>query len=413
MPLLIKQNHIKVRTQKQRYEVADVIREFEAAYRQQYPVTPEQARVLAALSSCRTAALGATIYQCNECGALEVVYRSCRDRHCPKCCKFKKAQWIERQKVVLLPIPYFHLTFTTDHAINKLVVANRKTMYEALFWAVGETLKRFGQKYLGGMLGITLVLHTWGQKLDPHVHIHCIVTGGVMGDDGRWQGSGKRFLFDVKKLSAAYRDRFCRKIKRMHKRGELKLVGRCEGLDVEAMVAEMMAKKWEVYCKPFEEPEAVYKYLSKYVHQVAISNYRILQITKGQVHFEYYDNKAGGKKKKLKLDGVEFLRRFLWHVLPGNFVRIRHFGLHNSYHRSRKLSQARKALGLKPQVPEAKKLDLKEWLAEILGDAAIERCLNCGAENAMANRSEIEQLSWLQVLLFMLLGLPLHGRVKA
>jgi hypothetical protein len=413
MPVLIKQKQISVRTQKQRYEVADVIQEFEEEYREKYPVTPEQARVMAALSSCRTATLGTTIYQCNECGALEAVYRSCRDRHCPKCCKFKKAQWIERQKVVLLPIPYFHITFTTDHAINKLVVANRKAMYEALFWAVGETLKRFGKKYLGGTLGVTMVLHTWGQKLDPHVHIHCIVTGGAIGEDGRWQGSGKRYLFDVKKLSAEYRDRFCRKIKRMHKRGELKLVGRCEGLDVEAMVAEMMGKKWEVYCKPFDDPKAVYKYLSKYVHQVAISNYRILKIGKGKVHFEYYDNKDGGKQKKLKLDGVEFLRRFLWHVLPGSFVRIRHLGLHNSYHRRRKLAQARKELGLNPQVPEAKKLELKEWLKEILGNEAIERCLNCGAENSMAKRTEIEQMSWLHVLLFMLLGLPLHGRVKA
>lgn len=410
---LSQQKQIRVRTQKQRYEVADVVREFEAAYREKYPVRPEQARVMAALSQCRTAGLGVTLYQCNECGALEVVYRSCRDRHCPKCCKFKKAQWIEGQQVVLLPIPYFHITFTTDHAINKLVVANRKAMYEALFWAVAETLKRFGKKYLGGTLGMTLVLHTWGQKLDPHVHLHCIVTGGAMGDEGRWQRSGQRYLFDVKKLSAAYRDRFCRKIKRLHKRGELKLVGQCAGLDVTAMVEEMQAKKWEVYCKPFADPEAVYSYLSKYVHQVAISNYRILNIAKGKVHFEYYDNKDGGKKKVLKLDGVEFLRRFLWHVLPSRFVRIRHLGLHNSYHRSRKLSQARKALGLNPQVPEAKKLELKEWLTEILGDEAIERCPNCGAENSMAKRAEFEQLSWLQLLLFVVLGLPLHGRVKA
>ena len=408
-----KQKQISVRTQKQRYEVADVIREFEEEYRETYVVTPEQARVMAALSSCRTAGLGMAIYQCNECGALEAVYRSCRDRHCPKCCKFRKAQWIERQKVVLLPIPYFHITFTTDHAINKLVVANRKVMYEALFWAVGETLKRFGKKYLGGTLGVTMVLHTWGQKLDPHVHIHCIVTGGAVADDGAWQPSGKRYLFDVKALSAAYRDRFCRKIKRMHKRGELKLVGRCAGLDVEAMVAEMMAKNWEVYCKPFDDPEAVYNYLSKYVHQVAISNYRILKIAKGKVYFEYYDNKDEGKKKSQKLDGVEFLRRFLWHVLPSSFVRIRHLGLHNSYHRSRKLAQARQALGLEPQVPEARKLELKAWLAEILGDEAIERCLNCGAENSMTKRSNIEHLSWLHLLVFILLGLPLYGRVKA
>jgi len=262
-------------------------------------------------------------------------------------------------------------------------------------------------------LGFTAVLHTWGQKLDPHVHIHCIVTGGALSEDEQqWQRSGRRYLFDVVKLSAEYRDRFCRKLKRLYKAGKLKLVGQCEGLDVEALVAEMLGKKWEVFAKAFEDPELVYEYLSRYVHQVAISNYRIIEIEKGKVHFTYKDNKEGGKEKVLKLEGAEFLRRFLWHVLPNEFRHIRHFGLHHAYHRQRKLEQARQLLGLKPEVPEVKKLDLKEWLREILGEEAVDRCPNCGAEGTMFKRSEFEQLNWLQLALFALLGLSLYGTVK-
>jgi hypothetical protein len=418
MAVLIKQKKITVRTSKQECEVSDVIRQFEAEYRQQYPTSPEQSRVLGALKACRTAALGGIIYECNECRALEFAYCSCRDRHCPKCGKFKKAEWLERQKALLLPIPYFHITFTTDHALNALIAANRKVMYDALFWAVSETLQRFARKYLGGTLGITIVMHTWGQKIDPHVHVHCIVTGGALSEDEqKWQKSGRYFLFNVVKLSAAYKKRFCRKIRRLYKSGQLKLVGQCEGLDVKGMLTEIEAKDWEVYAKPFDTPELVYEYLSRYVHQVAISNYRILKIEKGRVHFEYRDNKdkdnkGQGKKKILKLEGVEFLRRFLWHVLPKGFRHIRHYGLHHSYHRDKKLRRARQLLGLEPEVPEVEKLDLKEWLKEILGEEAVERCPNCGAENSMFKRSEFQELTWLQKLLFSVLGLSLIGTVK-
>ena len=180
-------------------------------------------------------------------------------------------------------------------------------------------------------------------------------------------------MFDVVKLSAAYKQRFCRKLRRLHKAGKLKGV---DGVAVNGLLAEIEAKAWEVYAKPFDQPEVVYEYLSRYVHQVAIANYRILKIEKGQVHFEYHDNKDKdkhnrGKKKLLKLTGVESLRRFLWHVLPHKFRHIRHYGLHHSYHRERKLQQARQLLGLAPAVPAVAKLDLKEWLQEILGEKAV------------------------------------------
>jgi len=224
--------------------------------------------------------------------------------------------------------------------------------------------------------------------------------------------SGGDYLFDVVELSAKFRDRFCRKLKRLAKAGKLKLVGAAAELDVVKLAEQMRAKKWEVFAKPFAEPELVYEYLSRYVHQVAISNYRIVKIEVGQVHFEYHDNKEGGQKKVLKLAVVEFLRRFLWHVLPESFVHIRHYGLHQSNGRKQKLPQARELLGLERAVPAAKELDLKEWLKEILGEDAVDRCPNCGAVGTMFKRSEFEQLNWLQLLLFALLGLSLYGTVK-
>ncbi len=416
-PFRIKQKRITVRTNKQEFEVADVIRQFEGQYRQQYKVSRKQEQVLRSLRICRTAEMGGVIYECNKCGALEFTYDSCGDRHCPKCGKFKRAEWVERQKVVLLPIPYFHIVFTTDHALNGLIAANRRTMYEALFWSGQETLRRFAKKYLGGTLGITIVLHTWGQKMDSHVHLHCVVTGGALNEAQQsWQKSKPRYLFDVVELSAEYKKRFCRKIRRLHKAGTLKLVGRCIGLDVTGLLAKIEAKKWEVFAKPFEGPEVVYEYLSRYVHQVAISNYRILKLEKGQVYFEYYDNKdkdkhKKGKKKILKLDGVGFLRRFLGHILPEGWRHIRHYGLHNG-NKKKALSTARKLLGLDPTVPEAEKLDLKEWLKEILGEEAVDRCPNCGVENSMGKRSEFKELNWGQLMLFALLGLSLTGTVK-
>ncbi len=191
-------NYIRVRTGRAEYEVADVLRAHLAEYKEQYPLTPEQARVCGALMACRTVQLGGHVDQCLECGAIQISYNSCRDRHCPKCGKYKKAQWVVRQEVVLLPVPYFHVVFTTDHLINQLAPANRRLIYNLLFKAATETLKVYGQQYLGGELGITAVLHTWGQKLDEHVHLHCVVTGGALSlDRERWQASLEKFLFPI------------------------------------------------------------------------------------------------------------------------------------------------------------------------------------------------------------------------
>jgi hypothetical protein len=383
----------------QKYEVADVLRLFPDKYRRKYRTTSRIEEVIRDILRCRTPAAGGVVNQCDECGAVQFVFKSCGNGFCPKCGKFRKAEWVARQEILVLPAPYFHVTFTTDHAINVLLPGNRKVILDALFWAVSTTLKEFGEKYLGGQPGFTLVLHTWGQTMNFHVHIHCIIPGIALSKDGeRIARSGQKYLFDAKKLSAGFRDRFCRKIRRMYRKGELKLVGAAAEVDVEQMVKEMMGKNWEVYIKAFESAEKVLEYLSRYVHQVAISNYRIVNIDrrKGKVSFKYKDNRDGGKEKEMTLDGVEFIRRFLWHILPKGFWRFRHYGLHHGSCR-KKLSKVRELLGLVAEVPEAEKLTLREWLEELTGEDILHKCPVCGGQ--MSKRGEYEEFAWWQLLL--------------
>jgi hypothetical protein len=394
--------------------VAEVFRTYGEAYRAQYPVTGEQAKVMTDLVACRTRALGGQVYECQVCGAVEFAFHACRNRHCPKCQKFERAQWVEQQKRWGLPIPYFHVVFTTDHAINAWTPANRAAIYTLLFDTASGVLQAFAAKALGGTLGLTGVLHTWGQTLLEHLHVHFIVTGGALSFDGkRWVACPPEYLFDIVAVSAAFRHEFCAGLVRLAETG--KLVG-VELADVQATVAMMQAKDWEVFAKPFAEPDAVITYLSRYVHAVAISNYRITHIADGQVSFTYYDNKAGGEKKEMTLPAVEFIRRFLLHVLPAGFVRVRHYGLHHSAARQTKLAQARKLLGLAPVAPKIPKLVLAEWLEEVVGES-LHRCHFCGASGSLAYRGEVEQMPavwlWLKMMLGWLFGAALRTEAAA
>ncbi len=396
------------------HELAEVFREYWDAYRAAYPVTVEQARVARDLMACRTAALGGQIYECLECGAVKFAYCSCRNRHCPKCQKFAKAQWVEAQQVWQLPSPYFHAVFTTDHAINAWVPANRAVLYNLLFWAATETLKAFAAHELGGELGITAVLHTWSQVLLGHVHLHTIVTGGALRFDGRqWVRSAPDYLFDIVAVAAAFRERFCAGLVALVERGAL--IG-VEVAEVKTTAAAMQAKNWEVFIKPFETPVTVINYLSRYVHAVAISNYRITNVADGQVSFTYYDNPDGGKQKEMTLSAVEFIRRFVWHVLPEKFVRVRHYGLHQSAARKTRLPQARKLLGLTPAVPKIAKLVLEVWLEARLGEGELHRCHWCGAVGTLAYRGEVAHMPrlwwWLKMLVGVLFAGPWRGAAR-
>jgi hypothetical protein len=406
-------NFITYRSPNTELTVADILREHLDDYREAYPMTAKQNQVAEAIMACRTPQLGGRIDQCNECGAWVFRFNSCRDRHCNQCQKYERVKWVEKQQVRLLPIPYFHIVFTVDHALKALIRQNQREFYDLLFQVFKQTLQQFAREKLGCELGITAVLHTWGQQLGQHVHIHCIVTGGGLAlDQSRWvRPINKRYLFEVVELSAAYRDALIESLRRKYQQQRWHLSGPTRGVDVEALLKEIQAKKWEVFIKPFEQPEAVYEYLSRYVHQVAISNYRLVKLAAGQVTFRYYDNQeraevgGQGQEKERTLPATEFIRRLMLHVLPPNYHRIRYFGLHSSTARAEKLPRARQLLGLDSALPEIEELTLREWLQQILGDE-VDRCPNCGATGSLFERTTFKELPWLITMILVLCGQP-------
>jgi hypothetical protein len=394
--------------------VADVFREHWDAYRRKHRVNPQQAKVVGSMLACRTPALGGRIDQCNECGALVFRYNSCRDRHCNQCQKYERAKWVEQQKVMQLPIPYFHIVFTTDHGLNPLFRNNKRALYDLLFQVVVAVLQQKAATELGCELGITAVLHTWGQQMEEHYHLHGIVTGGGLSLDGRkWvKPRSKHYLLNVVELSAAYRDRLLSGIEGLVQRQEIVLADAAAEEALAGLLAELRAKKWEVFIKPFANPDTVTEYLSRYVHQVAISNYRLESIEKGLVRFRYYDNReraevgAKGKEKVLTLTGEEFIRRFLLHLLPFEFKRIRYAGLHSSRARKEKLPRCRRLLGLPSTLPVIAELKLLAWLREVLGEEQVDLCPYCGAQGSLFKRAEFERLPWLVALILSLISQP-------
>ena len=334
-----------------RYEVADIMRLYGDDYRRQYPVSYQQQLVMRDIVQCRTAALGGHVDACDGCGVLPVSYNSCRNRHCPKCGGLAKAEWLEQQKAQLLPTHYFHVVFTIDHAFNPLARANQKVVYDLLFRSAAATLKAFGQRHLGGEIGFTTVLHTWGQTLNEHLHLHCLVPGGALTANGqRWRQTSPDFLFPIEALSAQFRDSFCAGLQQLYHAEQLRFAGQSAPYaDADAfgqLVASAQAKRWQVYAKPpFGDAVQVLDYLGRYVQRVAISNHRILAVDAGQVRFSYRDYKADGQEKAMTLSAVAFIRRFLQHVLPKRFVRIRHYGLLAPRYRREKLARCRALLG--------------------------------------------------------------------
>jgi hypothetical protein len=313
-----------------------------------------------------------------------------------------------------LPIPYFHLVFTTDHGLNPLFRQNKRAMYDLLFQTASEVLQAQAKEELGCELGITAVLHSWGQQIEEHFHLHCIVTGGGLSLDGhKWvKPKSSHYLLDVVELSAAYRDKLLSGIERLVQRQEVVLTDEAAEAALSGLLAELRAKKWEVFIKPFAGPEAVTEYLSRYVHQVAISNYRLESLEQGLVRFRYFDNRertevgAKGKEKVLTVTGEEFIRRFLLHILPAGLVRIRYYGLHHSRARKEKLPRCRRLLGLPAALPVIPQLSLLAWLEQVLGQEQVDRCPYCGAQGSLFKRAEFERLPWLVALLLSLVSQP-------
>jgi hypothetical protein len=320
-------------------------------------LSPDQWKVVRALAACRTPALGGQLYYCPECRKEHFVAHSCRNRHCPQCQGTLALDWLERQESALLPIPYFHLVFTLPHALNPLVRQNRRKLYELLFGAASQTLLEFGRQRLKAQIGITIVLHTWGQNLLDHYHAHCIVTGGGLATEGQgWVGTKEYYLFPVAALSVVFRGKYLAGLKELYDGGGLEFHGQLAPLgqarEFAGLLRQIARTGWVVYAKrPFAGPWQVLKYLSGYTHRVAISNGRLLSADAPGVSFSYKDYADRERRKMMRLEVGEFVRRFCLHVLPRGFVKIRHYGLLGNRQRHKRLERARRLLGVAQPEP--------------------------------------------------------------
>jgi len=308
--------------------------------------------VLRAIASCRTRALGGHVSRCDSCGRLDISYNSCRNRHCPKCQASARNQWVADREQDLLPVEYFHVIFTVPKEIARIALENKAAVYRILFRASAETLQRIAAdpKHLGAEIGFISVLHTWGQNLHLHPHVHCVVPGGGISNDGdRWVSCRPGFLLPVRVLGKVFRGKFLEQLKRAHRAGDLDFTGQLAGLEewdaFRRYVEPLYHKNWVVYSKPpFGGPAHVLKYLSSYTHRVAISNGRLVRMENDSVIFKWKDYAHGSRRGLMTLTAVEFLRRFLLHILPRGFVRIRHYGLFANRCRAQKLRRCRELL---------------------------------------------------------------------
>jgi hypothetical protein len=341
--------------------VADVFREFAASYLAKYGHSAEEERVLRAIMLCKTAALGGHKTRCSECEHEAFFYNSCRNRHCPRCQGAARAQWLLKRTSELLETPYFHVVFTLPEALAPIALKNKRIIYGLLFRAAAETLLKVARnpKHLGAQIGVLGVLHTWGQTLNHHPHIHCVVPGGGLSlDRSSWVPGRKSFFLPVRILSRVFRGKFLSYLRDAYDQGQLKLPGKLAHLgEKSAWIAFIRATsqmEWVVYSKPpFGGPKQVLKYLARYTHRVAISDQRLIAIEDGKVSFRYKDYRAGSIERTMTLEGPEFMRRFLQHVLPKSFHRIRYFGFLSNRHRERNIALARKLLSPPHEEPQA------------------------------------------------------------
>lgn len=373
------------RARSRKVELADIVRAHGAAFRAAHRLCAVQHRALRAIERCRTAALGGELRQCDACGERRYVYHSCRNRHCPKCQTRAKERWLAAQRAELLPVPYFHLVFTLPHELNALAQGNPRALYAMLFAAAAETLIEFGEnpRWLGGEIAATLVLHTWGQTLSQHLHVHALVAAGALSACGTWVRSGRGFLFPVKALSIVFRAKFLAALAQALARGQLALSGSIAALGApsaqRSLLADLRKKAWVVYAKrPFAGPEAVLEYLGRYTHRIALSNERLVSFDTHSVRFRYKDYAHGSRRRVMELSASEFLRRFALHVLPRGFNRIRHYGLLANRNKRALLARARLALDTPHSQREATVAESVAAFWQRVAGLDIQRCTHCG-----------------------------------
>jgi hypothetical protein len=375
-------------------EVADIVRTYGPAFVKRHGrwITGLHLKVLRAIAACRTAALGGHVDQCDSCGQRAISYNSCLNRHCPKCQAAARQQWLEKRSAELLPVPYYHVVFTLPHVFAPLALQNKVLIYSLLFRAASQTLLQIAAdpKHLGADIGFMAVLHTWGQTLLAHPHLHCVVPGGGLSPDHqRWIPCGTKFFLPVKVLAVVFRGKFLAALERAFNKHKLTLAGELAPLQSPTAFAHLLRvaaqRKWVIYAKrPCAGPAQVLTYLSRYTHRVAIANSRLIAMAEGKVTFRWRDYTHGNQTRTMTLEADEFLRRFLLHVLPSSFVRIRYFGLLANRHRGKLLGRCRRYLQTKAPLP-------------LTTTVAAHRCQHCrrGTMRRVEILSPIQLSAWL------------------
>jgi Putative transposase/Transposase zinc-binding domain len=369
-------------------EVADIFRQIGPAYRAEHAgaLSLGQRRVMSAIEQCRTAALGGHVEQCDSCGHQRISFNSCRNRHCPKCQSLVRAQWLEDRQTELLPVEYFHVVFTVPQEIAAIAYQNKTVVYDILFRATAETLRTIAgdAKHLGAEIGFIAILHTWGQNLLHHPHLHCVMPGGGVAPNGeRWISCRPGFFLPVRVLSRLFRRLFLAQLQLAFDHGELQFFNSLEALRNRVAFAKHLAPpsraEWVVYAKPpFGGPKQVLEYLGRYTHRVAISNNRLREFSDGAVTFAWKDYRHESRNKTMRLDAHEFIRRFLLHVLPSGFQRIRHYGLLANRYREVRLNQCRDLLAAPaPVVVPLDAEDYRDRYQRLTG-VSLRDCPHCG-----------------------------------
>jgi hypothetical protein len=375
-------------------EVADIIRLAGDSFieRNEAHLAWPQLKVLRAIRNCRTAALGGHLDRCSRCGHQAISYNSCRNRHCPKCQTNAREQWLVKRTEDLLEVPYFHVVFTLPHDLSALVLQNKKALYDLLFRASAETLIEVSAdpKHLGAQIGFLSVLHTWGQNLQHHPHVHCVIpSGGLAPDRSHWVHPPAGFFLPVRVLSKVFRGKFVAGLKRLFRKHGLSFHGSLRSLadskSFHRFLRQLFRRDWVVYAKrPFGGPGHVLQYLARYTHRVAISNHRLIGFKDGKVTFRWKDYTRGNKKRMMTVSADEFLRRFLLHVLPRGFVRIRHFGFLTNRKRAPLVSLCRRLLN---ETPRERSPD-----SEHTRPAIEWRCPQCAAPMIVVERLTAQQI---------------------
>jgi hypothetical protein len=367
-------------------EVADIFCEYEKVYRHKFGASTnsQQWRTMHAIKICRTGELGGHVDRCDLCGHKVISYNSCRNRHCPKCQSIAKAEWLEARTEELLPVGYFHLVFTMPAALNHIALQNKRVVYDILFKAVAKTLQTIAadSKHLGAKIGFMAILHTWGQTLLLHPHIHCVIPGGGLSHDKRtWINCRNKFFLPVRVLSRLYRRLFLELLMQAFNQDRLKFYGKISHLSDPESFGKLLKKciktEWVVYAKPpFGGAEKVLDYLGRYTHRIAISNNRLLKVKDGKVSFSWRNYRKGNKTQTMALEAEEFIRRFLLHVLPSGFMRIRYFGFLSNRHRTEKLKLCKKLLHVHQVAVKSSIIDWKKRF-ELLTGKPVDLCPFC------------------------------------